>query len=390
MSALFIFSIPLGIKFHNIAVILFLVLCIMRIKWRETFSLKWQEQPVPVLYFLHVIIIVFGLLHSVNLEAGFNDLERAIYAIAVLPIIYLMWSTGESVSRLLKFFSIGCIGVTLFGFTSSWIALRTFSFVEVIQHGHLSFITYADIQPLYLSVYLILVLFFLLETVRIKSVSIARTTKYALYVLCILIIGMIVFLRTKTALLLLPMLLVVYLVLLLKKRGWAVVFLLMAIGILTFLLDKNSSPNVIDQYGAVSKAFDQRVFIWRGALEGIKESPWFGGGTGAAQDVLNKGYQKIGYTEGIEQEFDAHNQYLQFIARNGVVELVVFLAILVYSFWRSLKVQNYTYLMFNILVALVMLTESFLSVQKGIVFFYFFTLAFNYLNWEKSTHSPTQ
>lgn len=345
---------------------------------------KWKENPVPTLYFLQVIIIALGLLHSANLDAGFNDMERALYAMAILPIIYLLRSTGESVFRLLKFFSISCIGVALYGFVSSWIALGAVTFSEVVHHGHLNFISYTGIQPLYLSIFLILVLFFFLESLRTNYMSLSPANKWGLAGVSFLVVALVIFLRSKTALLLLPTLLIIYLVIIQKKRGWLVVFILMMVGLLTFLLDKDNSPSLIDKYGVVSKAFDQRIDIWKGAIEGIKNSPWIGAGTGETQELLNEGYRSIGYEEGVVNEFNAHNQYLQFMARNGLLELIVFLAIIGFSFWRSSKESNYTFLMFNILVAFVMVTESFLSVQKGIVFFYFFTLAFTYLGNKKS------
>lgn len=377
-------TIPLPIKFHNVIIALFLILCVGSFKWNEVFNSKWWVQKIPVLYLLQFVIIAFGLLHSANLDAGFNDMERAIYAVGILPVMYLMRSTGESALRILKFFSISCIGVALFGLASSWVALDTVYFAEVVQRGHLNFISYAGIQPLYLSVYLILVLFFLLESIRTNYASLTSLSKWGLTGASLLVIAIVIFLRSKTALLLLPTLLVIYLVIIQKKRGWLVVFVLMMVGILTFLLDKNNSPNLIDEYGAVSKAFDQRIEIWKGAIEGIKNSPLIGAGTGGTQELLNAGYNSIGYEEGVLSEFNAHNQYLQFMARNGLIELIVFLTILAYSFWHSSKESNYTFLMFNILVAFVMITESFLSVQKGIVFFYFFTLAFIYLGSKKS------
>jgi O-antigen ligase len=383
VSALFVFTIPLGIKFHDIAVILFLVLCIVAINWKELLNSKWREKPLPILNILQVIIIALGLLHSTNLEAGLNDMERAIYPIVILPIIYLMISTGKSVYKLLYFFSISCIGVALYGFVSSWIALDTISFAEVVYNGHLNFDLHTGIQPLYLSVYLILVLFYLLESIRTKYDTLDALSKWGLAGISLLVIGIVVFLRSKTALLLMPALLVIYLVILLKKRGWLVVFILMMVGLLTFLLDRNNFLDLLDEYGAVSKAFDQRLYIWRGAIEGIKISPWIGSGTGGTQELLNAGYAVIGYQEGIVNEFNAHNQYLQFMARNGLLELLCFLAILGYSFYKSAKQSNYTFLMFNMLVSLVMLTESFLSVQKGIAFFYFFLLAFIYLPEKK-------
>lgn len=195
--ALVVFSIPLAIKFHNITVILFLLLCIVTIKWNETLKLKWKENPIPVLYSLQVIIIALGLMYSANLDAGFNDMERAIYAVAILPIVYLLRSTNISVFRLLRFFSISCIGVALFGFVSSWIALDSVSFAEVVQHGHLNFIFYTGIQPLYLSVYLILVLFFLLESFRTNYASLTSLNKWGLAGASVLVVAIVIFLSYR-------------------------------------------------------------------------------------------------------------------------------------------------------------------------------------------------
>jgi O-antigen ligase len=387
MFSIFVISIPLSIRIHSGSVIVLILLCVASFNWKEIANSKsWSERAI-FLFGLQFLIIICGLLHSKNQKIGLNDLERAIYPIAIIPIIYIMRSNSESIFRLLKLFSISCIVVALFGISYSWVALDSSRFSEFIQQGHVNFLKYTGIQPLYLSIYLLLILFFLVEFVRTNYDLLGVRNKLVLAGASFLVILIIIFLRSKTSIILLPALLFIYSVIVLKRRGWLVVFLLMFVGLTTFLLDRNNSLDLIDKYGAVSKAFDQRLYIWKGAIEGIKASPWIGSGTGSAQELLNSGYAKIGYQEGIDNQFNAHNQYLQFMARNGLPELLCFLAILAYSFWRSTKQSNYTFLMFNILVSLVMLTESFLSVQKGIVFFYFFLLAFIYLPEKKQVAS---
>lgn len=383
LSIFFVFSIPLAIRFHNTSVVFILIGSIGLLSRNQITSSKWRSQIVPILFCLQFLIIAIGLFYSNNAKTGLNDLERAIYPIAIIPIIYLMRSKGESIFLLFKFFVISCIGVAIYGLGYSWITLNSNSFSHFIQQGHVNFLAYTGIQPLYLSVYLLLILFYLLETIRTNYDLLSAKNKLGLAGLSFLVILIIIFLRSKTSLILLPALLFIYSVIVLKRRGWLVVFLLMFVGVLSFLLDRNNAINLVDKYGAVSKAFDQRLYIWRGAIEAINSSPWIGAGTGGAQELLNVGYAKIGYEQGITNNYNAHNQYLQFMARNGLVELLCFLAILGYSFWKSTKQSNYTFLMFNILVSLVMLTESFLSVQKGIVFFYFFLLAFVYLSDKK-------
>lgn len=385
MSFLFILTMPFPIKVHNVTIVLFLILGVSTISGTSVPKIEWKPLLLPILFFCQFLIVSIGLLHATNMDAGLNDLERAIYPLVVVPIIYLMHTAKITVHHLLKYFSIGCIGLVIYGFAHAWLILDKEIFEQTLDLGHKSFTNHILIQPLYLSAYFLLILFFFLEILRTKGPILSVQWRVMIVCLIGVAIVMIFFLRSKTALLLLPTLLIIYLVIVLKKRGWWVAFILLLVTLVSFLLDKNGPPDIIDSYGrTVSQAFDQRLLIWQGALEGIKLSPYLGAGTGDTQALLNEGYAKIGYQEGVVSEFNAHNQYLQFVARNGLLELIVFLSILGYSFWRSSKESNYTFLMFNILIAFVMITESFLSVQKGIVFFYFFTLAFIYLGDNKS------
>jgi O-antigen ligase len=126
----------------------------------------------------------------------------------------------------------------------------------------------------------------------------------------------------------------------------------------------------------VSTAVEQRFSVWDGSLKGLSHSPVFGGGTGGEQALINEGYASINYQEGIDNSYNAHNQYLQFLTRNGIPELLCFLALFVYAFRQSLKSPGNMFMMFNIMVLFMMFVESFLDVQKGILFFYFFLCVF--------------
>lgn len=385
-SLLFVATIPLPIKYHNFAFALLFILSVVSIPWKEISWKNLEFRKLPALILMQFLIIAAGLMYTSNISAGLHDLERALYPVIVLPVILGMRHANISLHKLLQFFSFSCLTLTLYGFFYATYQSNTSSFIEVIGVCHKDFVEYARIQPLYLSIFLIFVLFFCLESIRIRHQNLSTASKCVLVITSLLVIVIVCLLKSKTALLLLPILLIIYLVIVQKKRGWLLAFSIMLVCLVVLLLDKNNSHNMIDKYGAVSKAFDQRMLIWKGAIEGIRESPFFGAGTGGTQELLNSGYRKTGFEEGITNEYNAHNQYLQFIARNGILELLVFLVMLVYSFWRSSKHTNYTYLMFNILVTFVMFIESFLSVQKGIVFFYFFFLAFNYLESKPNAH----
>jgi O-antigen ligase len=367
-------SIAFPIKAHHGAV---LVLSIVVVSFfRKSLFRVSISKALTILILLQLAVLVGGLLHTHDLSAGFEDIERFVYPVVTLLLIHVVAQSGVTRLMLLNAFVIGCFALTLYGFVYAAVTLEPASFVEVLSSGHRKFTEYIEIQPLYLAVYFIFIFFYVAERYRTDYESLLVWQKVMLVMAGLLAGIMVVFLRSKTALLVFPPCMIIYLVLILKRRGWWVAFLLLVVAVSTTLLE-DKQISLLDNYGrTVSTAFDERLLIWEGALEGIKTTPFFGAGTGGTQKLLNEGYGKIGYQEGIEKGFNAHNQYLQFLARNGIVELVCFLCLLGYTFWKSSKERNHTFLLFTMLVSLVMITESFLSVQKGIAFFYFFLMMF--------------
>jgi O-antigen ligase len=366
-------SIAFPIKVHHALVIFLVALCL--VVFRNVRAQMGVPKLPAALLLTHLFIILLGLSHSGNLSQGYQEAERFFYSLLVMLIVY---TRGRETSRtqLLSAFAVGCFILTTYGFANAAFTLSSGSFSNMLATGHKSFTARIAIQPLYLSVYFIFIFFFLAEQYRIGYENLPRWKKVMLVGGGFLAGVMVVYLRSKTGLLVFPACMIIYLVLILKKRGWWVAFLLLIVAVSTALLS-GGKISVLDNYGkTVSSAFDERLLIWKGALEGIRTAPFFGAGTGGAQELLNEGYRKIGYEEGIAKEFNAHNQYLQFLARNGLAELVCFLSLLGYAFFKSSKEANYTFLLFTILVSLVMITESFLSVQKGIAFFYFLLMAF--------------
>lgn len=384
-------TIAYPIKIHNGAIVMFAIAAFMLLKGKGVdINLKgYILDPVCILISLQFGVILFGLTHTSNLSHGLKELERSFYPIIMLLVVFLMKRGRVSLDGIFFAFAIGCFLIVFLGALYAWVVLDFPEFIEIISNKHNHFTKLIGIhQPLYLVVYFIAISFFLMEIVRTKYSELGFMKKFFCIGGIAGAFAIVFFLRPKTGLLIFPALLFLYAVLILNRRGWVFAFLIFAVSVVSFLLDKSSVLKVIDEYGStVSTAFDQRMFIWHGTLEAIKTSPWIGAGTGGTQEILNSGYKSIGYEEGIVNEFNAHNQYLQFMARNGLLELIIFLSIMGYSFWRSSKESNYSFLMFNMLVTFVMITESFLSVQKGIVFFYFFLLAFTYLGSKKSEES---
>ena len=381
-------TIALPIRINSIVTVSAFTIFTILIVSLGNFSLEFIKSPIFTLLTIQFILLLIGLLYTSDIEKGMSDVERSSFILAYLLVISQYQVKKVTVSYLILTFAAGCFLVIFYGLYYTLFILAECQQEQVFQLGHTYFADIILIHPLYLSIYFIFIFFFLLETARTKKMILANLSLAGIGVVLISITGIIFFLRSQMSLITFAMLLVIYTIIILKRRAWLVTFILFTIALLVFLLDQNRVTTFFDTYGKnVSTALDQRFSVWQGTIEGIKTAPFFGAGTGGEQKLINEGYAKTGYQEGIDNSYNAHNQYLQFMARNGILELGCFLTLLIYSFKQSLKIPNYTFLMFNMSVTLIMFTESFLDVQRGIVFFYFFLCAFIYLPYE-STSQP--
>lgn len=75
--------------------------------------------------------------------------------------------------------------------------------------------------------------------------------------------------------------------------------------------------------------------------------------------------------------FNFHNQYIQFFAELGIFGLVLIITMLVLNLKNALKSKDFIHISFSILMISLFLTESFLSRQRGIVFFTIMYCLFN-------------
>lgn len=113
------------------------------------------------------------------------------------------------------------------------------------------------------------------------------------------------------------------------------------------------------------------------ALKVIKKNTLFGTGTGDLSPALQQEYQEMNFVMGIKHNYNPHNQYLENLARNGLIGgaismLFLFLVPLYYAFKR----QSNNLKAVIIIASVVCLTESIFAVHKGITFYAFFSTLF--------------
>lgn len=117
---------------------------------------------------------------------------------------------------------------------------------------------------------------------------------------------------------------------------------------------------------------DPRMERWKLAAGLIRAAPVLGYGTGEETDLLKERYFEHGLYNSYLYELNAHNEYLSFLLRGGIVALLVYLFTLGYGFRQAFQTRDTVFLGFLLLIAVVSLSENFLDVNKGIFFYAFF------------------
>ncbi|TXD83951.1 hypothetical protein ESY86_07885 [Subsaximicrobium wynnwilliamsii] len=115
---------------------------------------------------------------------------------------------------------------------------------------------------------------------------------------------------------------------------------------------------------------EHRLLINYIAISEIKKSFPFGVGIGDTQDVLFSNYKKINFKQGIRNNFNNHNQYIDEFLKSGIFGGFYFL-FLMFSLIKLGSVRDQFYSFITIFFAFSCLFESYLFRQHGIIIFSF-------------------
>jgi O-antigen ligase len=117
---------------------------------------------------------------------------------------------------------------------------------------------------------------------------------------------------------------------------------------------------------------EPRAVRWKSAWELIRRSPVVGYGSGSEIKLLKDKYFENKLFVSYLDELNAHNQYLSFFIKYGIIGLMLYLFTLSYGFLKAWKNKDAVFFSFMVLIAIVSLSENILDVNKGIFFYGFF------------------
>jgi len=369
--------------------------------WENKFKLSrkmFQGNKAGILFLLYVCFFLWqisGLLLADSLDSG---IERIFKRLSFFLFPFVLFFPGkrivENIKILLKLFAVFTFIYIIYCLGNAFCNSLNADDGRWVFNPHPSDYDYENyffssrlsdpVHPSYLTMYVILSMFISLETFLARAKSAIKRGIWLL--ISIVFLFVVYLLSSKAGFLALTTLLPFYILCKLYKKysKWIVVSLVLVLIAGFFAIAKT---NVIINYsieGISKERFDTtfqndiRVMIWKSALGVIRHNLIFGVGTGDASAELKKEFLARGYSLGYYDNLNAHNQYLEVFLENGLVGLLLFLAMLGFMLFIAISERNLIYLLFIIMMIMFFFFETVLNRLAGITFFSLFSFLLIY------------
>lgn len=351
-----------------------------------------SKKPYVLLLWLFILIHLVSALLSKNMHEGLSIIERK-GALFFLPMFILSNPISNiDIKKITLSFVIGII--TAFIICLCW-AVYQYAFVshEIECFFYQKFSYIINMNAVYLSSYSVIAIHILLYYYN-------ELNKYVTILSILLLILFCFLLSSKMMLACLAFGIIFFGFQKLKIMN-AFVLVITVIGCMGFIIftvpnikqristEFQSNMSVVNQthftYDTPFTGTSLRIVFWKTSMEILNEKQaWLiGVHTGDFQDLLNEKYKEKGiYTGNPELKdtgylgYGPHNQYIEILLSIGVLGLFVFICLLGYYVKTAWVLKNYLAFQFIFLFIFFFLSESVLSVNKGIVIFTFFSLLF--------------
>jgi O-antigen ligase len=345
-----------------------------------------------VVFFLWQVV---GLLFAESFSTGIERLVKRI-SFLLFPLVLFYPGSGikKNIKMILRLFAIStflyllyCFGIALNHSLTvedhKWIFQPhpPVYFWENYFYGErLSF----RVHPSYLSMYIIIALIIVLETLFDKTVSLLLKLISAI-VIVVFIVAL--YLLSARAGMLAGILILPAYIFLKFYRSIPKLVLFLALVSIFFLLVtvaknnfrvKNSIENLSAQPIDSTLKSDARLLIWQSAIGVIEKNLVLGVGTGDATNSLTEEFLARGYSTGFYDNLNAHNQFLEILLENGLIGFILFLLIIVCMIRISISQRNLLLALFIFSTVIFFLFETMMNRLAGITFFSLFSFLLIY------------
>lgn len=360
------------------------------------FQLKGYQTWLFILFIVFCLWQFAGIIYSDDIKAGWNIFLSRL-SLFLFPFVLVI--PGEKVLKNLKFILklFACSTTIYILFCFLYAFYRSTSF----QNGHfvynqpppegywMSYFygSYFSIHqhPSYLAMYVILSIFIAFETWFEKSLKFYGRVLWLMISVFLLI--SIYFLSSRAGILTIILLVPFYFFYKLKQKRKGLILalsILLILFVIFPLIRSNERVKIV--FDEISEGTlkqnvlqDGRVMIWRSALQIIPNNLIIGVGIGDVRTELMKEYIKIGNKELIENNYNAHNQFLEILLENGLIGLIIFMVLFVFMAFIAISEKNLLFGLFLMMMIIFFMFETVLYRLAGISFFSLFSFLLLYI-----------
>lgn len=356
--------IPLpGNNFSSFSLILLIIIWIFYQPVKSKWVLLKSNSKSFLILLIPLLLAGFGLIYTDNFEYGLRKID------ILLPFLfYPLALLSIPKERQLYRFVLYCFSFSTF--LTALIAVMRAAYLKFNNLGeffyYYKFSELLDKHTTYFSLFVVISLLFLFsETLkkRIKPIAFIIAAVFFLFVLYI------VSARISIIALGIGGLILIMKEIKSKKKYLFLLFLFLLGALYTlpnfqkrFELNQTESGEITD--------WEFRNKHWLAVIETIKHNPiLIGAGTGSNRDFLYERYQHYQLTSAYELEYNAHNQYLEFVLDYGLIGLIsvlFLLTLLFYYLWINRSNLGISLLMVFVIY---FMTESLLQRSDGIMTF---------------------
>lgn len=368
----------LPFKVKPITVIVFFLLGLFSIfKYRIRSKIEMKTVFIFSIFF---IVYALSLFFSENIQKGFTILVRCI-PIFIIPLGYSFLTFETRVKFNQVFRKTFIIAASIY---SILIFIYLFQLGYFSQKHDLyycySYITFEfwgmNEHPIYISIFFSVALFFILiEGFKNKIFN---------FILFLVLISGLLILARKGVVVSFCILSGILLFLKRDKKQIAkLVFVFISLMVLSLSIAeiRNRFLEIFDTSSIVNNKETSsgiRYILWNTSAKVIQKSDYLGYGIGDAQAVLSTQLAADGYAVLSEENYNAHNQFLQIGLATGIVGICLYLFSLLYFIQRFIKRKNAEGVVFLLFFIFVFLFESVLERQNGIIIYSFTSCMFIY------------
>jgi len=406
---LLIATIPLSLGINNVCLILLALSVAIKFKKNH-----FQFQGSLVLLISLFLLFALSVFWSIDVGKSLKSLPKAI-GLFIVPILFLFMKpfTKEQVQKIINYYSYAMVLYVVFYLARAIIRFFISGNSQVFFYHEL---VTEPVNAIHVSVFIAVAFFYFFNRMAKTTIEI---------VICFLLFGFLLLLSSKNILIVFSALVVVnfYIVFRKKTQKKSLAIIVSSIFILFVLFfgkikerfNEEFQSNLVENIDAGSFNRNMQgvhVISMKEAWTNDKFTPndyfpgtafrvlqirifcellseesifWKGFGLNAAQKKIEEKGIQYNLFLGNEQEEgyqskNFHNQYIQIFAETGVFGLLILLIILFFNGKKTIQSKDFTQIAFAVLMISLFLTESFLSRQRGVMFFALFFCLFNSIN----------